>query len=113
MDLDVAVIRDDHLVEITLHGDITLDKIANLDKKIKFILDRDADVIVNFEDVNYIDSSSLGIFLTYYMKISKRSNFVFAGIKNDIFELFKITGLLDRVPIYNNFDEAEKALKKL
>ena len=113
MDMEFAVIHSDDLIEIKLEGKITLDMIASLDSKMKSVIDTDSNVIVNFEKVDYIDSSSLGIFITYYMKIYKKSHFVFAGIKNEIRELFKITGLLDKVPIYNSFVEAEEALKKL
>jgi len=64
-------------------------------------------IIINMEDVEYIDSSFLGAMVSALKYvISFKSDIILVGMRKDIVNLFALIRLDKVFKIYDNFDEA-------
>ena len=55
---------------------------------------KNADIIINGETLEYIDSTGLGVLMSIYKKMQEKSlNFKISNLKPNIYKLFDITGL--------------------
>jgi len=95
---------------IKIFGDIDLTSSIILDKAIKEALEKDKKIIlIDGQNINYIASAGLGVFASYLQDL-KEKNIFFAvfGLKETVFDVFKIVGLHELMSIVNTKKEAQK-----
>lgn len=64
-------------------------------------------VIINFSQVNFIDSSGLGVILGRYRRISILQGKILAVcLKPQIIKIFELSGILKIIDLYNSEREA-------
>ena len=85
---------------LTVADDFKEELVALIDKGNKFI-------VVNFENVVYVDSSFLGALVSSLKyAIPNQADIVIAGLNKDIFALFQLIRLDKAFKIYTTADEA-------
>lgn len=96
---------------VAVKGTLSIENISPFETILKNQIEDNKHIIVNLEDLSFIDSSSLGIIVVYFAKSEKNNkSFALANVNRDIMQMFKITGLDKRVKI---FDSIESALTNL
>ena len=69
-------------------------------------------IFIDMKQVEYIDSSGIGIIINAAKLIRKqKGDLVIANVSNEIREIFKVISLENFIKVYNNEVEAVKALK--
>ncbi|MEP5631232.1 MAG: STAS domain-containing protein [Tateyamaria sp.] len=63
-------------------------------------------IVIDFQEVNFLDSSGLGALVGVLKKIGHRGDLVVAGLNSDVQQMFRICRM-DRVfTVYSNAEEA-------
>ena len=71
-------------------------------------------IILNFQDVTYIDSSGIGALLNIYKETKKRSiNMFFINIHGSVKKVIELTKLDDYFPIMRGEEEAIEKLQSI
>jgi anti-sigma B factor antagonist len=94
-DLKITEKRKDSLTEIYLDGEVDIYTSQNLKEKLYEVIDATKqDIKINCADLNYIDSTGLGIFVGALKKAKDYNrNIYVSDLKENIKKLFFITGL--------------------
>ncbi|WP_459129472.1 STAS domain-containing protein [Guggenheimella bovis] len=81
--------------EVKVIGEVDIDTAAELKQKlIDIIEDKNRTVIINAEELDYIDSTGLGMLIGIVKRLRVENNdLIIAGAKPSIVKLLKITGL--------------------
>ncbi|MBU5486584.1 anti-sigma F factor antagonist [Clostridium sp. MSJ-8] len=82
--------------------------------KIDDRIDRDniKNVILNFGEVTFMDSSGIGAIVGRYKKIKKKQgSFCITDARNNVSKVLELSGLLKVIDYYDNVDEALEVLK--
>ncbi len=76
----------------------------------KLIEDKKFKVVVNFEELNYISSAGLGVFMAYVETMRENGGDIkFSNLKDDIYSIFDLLGF---PVLYEFFKEENEAIKK-
>ncbi|MEB3428703.1 STAS domain-containing protein [Citroniella saccharovorans] len=93
MALDIIFEEDDKLV-VKLKGDLDIYSSTNFsDKLLEKYNENKKDVIVDLTDLDYIDSTGLGAFISLYKNIEKENDFKIINPKKSVKKIFVITEL--------------------
>lgn len=94
MALDISYNNEEKL-EISISGDLDINNIEEFKEQVFNIYDRkENDVVLDIEELNYIDSTGLGAFMSLYKKITDNGHSLkIINPKKNILKLFKITEL--------------------
>lgn len=93
MALDIIFEEDDKLV-VKLKGDLDIYSSTNFsDKLLEKYNENKKDIIVDLTDLDYIDSTGLGAFISLYKNIEKEHNFKIINPKKSVKKIFVITEL--------------------
>lgn len=97
---------------IRISGDIDLYNARDLRERIDAVMLEDiSSLIINFKDVNYIDSSGIGSMLHILRKAGTLSvKIVFAEVTGPVMSLIELTKLRSFLPLAGTMDEAYKIL---
>ncbi len=67
-------------------------------------------VVVDFENLNYISSAGLGVFMAYIETMRENGGDIkFSNLKSDVYEIFDLLGF---PVLYEFFADKEEAIKK-
>ena len=110
MELDIRVERDGATCVVTLQGEVDVYTAPRLkDTLVEAIEDGCAYVIVNLEDVAFIDSSGLGVLVGALRRAKERSGAIrLVCTKESILKIFRITGLDKVFPIFSSAADASE-----
>lgn len=88
-------LTEDRTIEINPVGEVDIFTSPELKNKVfDLIEENNADIIINGESLDYIDSTGLGILMSIYKKVQEKNlNFKIRNLKPNIYKLFDITGL--------------------
>ncbi|WP_258102656.1 STAS domain-containing protein [Marinoscillum sp. MHG1-6] len=104
--------RADH-TEIQVKGEVDASSSIELDNALQSSLDESKKIIVDLENLEYISSAGLGVFISYLEEIkSKEIKLVLCNMKPKVYDVFKILGLENLMEIVNTKEEAEQALNE-
>ena len=68
-------------------------------------------LLLNFENLDYMNSKSIGYVTDLYGKITKGSGLiVIANAKNNILDILKVVGLTQLIKTFDNMDQAKNYL---
>ncbi len=95
MSLKINYETIDQAIEIKPIGEVDIYTSPDLKNKVFELIDENAlDIIINGEDLEYIDSTGLGVLMSIYKKVQeKNKNFKINNLRPNIYKLFDITGL--------------------
>ncbi len=81
--------------EVKLIGDVDIDTSQDLQESFYSILgENNKSIFINAEEVDYIDSTGLGMFIKILKKLKEEDNEItFVNPKKNVMKLFNITGL--------------------
>ena len=90
--------------KLEVKGEIDVFTAKNLREKIKDIYnEKQKDIILDFKQLNYIDSTGLGVIIGAYGRMKeKNNNLIIINAKQNVLKLLTITGL-DKILIKTNF----------
>lgn len=93
MELKVDLKKDGELLFVDLQGDLDINSNKEFKEKVNSVQGVKK-IIVNCENLSYIDSTGLGAFISIYKHIKeKREKLVITGLKPHIKKIFLITDL--------------------
>lgn len=107
-EFNVAV-REDHEVHIlNLKGYLDAHTAPELESAFsKLINDRKYKVVVNFEDLNYISSAGLGVFMEYIETLRENNgDMKFASMNPKVYDIFDLLGFPMIFEFYKEETEA-------
>ena len=114
MDLDIDVRKQDNFTVIAVKGEIDLYSVKQLKEKVAFEIDdgRQARIVMDLNDVKYIDSTGLGILIGIKRRCSEKNGELLLVFESErITNLFNITGLQNVFSIFKTVDEAGKSFQ--
>lgn len=81
--------------EVKLIGEIDINTSDLLSEKLSKIIDeKNKSIIINADEIDYIDSTGLGMFIKIVKRLKENGNdLYFINPKKNVVKLFKITGL--------------------
>jgi anti-sigma B factor antagonist len=106
--LRIERIREGNFDILMLHGEVDASNSVILDKEIQLLLETESkSILIDGTNLDYISSAGLGVFISYLEDFSDRGiSFSIYGLKNQVYEVFKILGLDQLIPIYGGKNEA-------
>ncbi|HBC30560.1 MAG TPA: anti-sigma factor antagonist [Clostridiales bacterium] len=95
MSLEIENKIQDSIIEIKPIGEVDIYTSPKLKNQIfALIEERNTDIIIDGESLEYIDSTGLGVLMSIYKKMQENSlNLNIINLKPNIYKLFDITGL--------------------
>ncbi len=93
---------------VYLSGDIDQHKVSSMRDKIdrSMCFHNTKNLIFDFTDVEFMDSSGIGMVLSRYKSLDGTSGQLrLTGVSNNTMKLFDMVGLRKIIKIYNNVDE--------
>lgn len=93
---------------LSLKGEVDASNSVILDKAMQELIELGSKyILVDGSGLEYISSAGLGVFMSYLEDFSDHGiYFSIFGLKNQVFEVFKILGLNQLIPIFNDKIEA-------
>lgn len=92
---------------IRLHGELDHHAVTGLRSMIDTRLSRVKNVLFNFSEVHFMDSSGLGLVLGRYKIVSEKGGKVLAcSLNPGVQRVFDLSGLQTRIPVYATEREA-------
>lgn len=93
MELKVDLKKDGELLFVDLQGDLDINSNKEFKEKVNSVQEIKK-IIVNCENLSYIDSTGLGAFISIYKHIKEKGEkLVITGLKPHIKKIFFITDL--------------------
>ncbi|HAQ40033.1 MAG TPA: anti-sigma factor antagonist [Clostridiales bacterium] len=88
-------ITSEDAIEIKPAGEVDIYTSPELKKKIyELIEEKNQNIIINGEQLDYIDSTGLGVLMGIYKRLQEKNlNIKITNLKPNIYKLFDITGL--------------------
>lgn len=113
MDINIETSDLGGIKLVTVHGDIDVYSSPKVKDALYEIIDAAAyKIVINLEDIRYIDSTGLGVLIGALKKVKgSEGNITVVCSNPQIKKVFTITGLVKIFGIYPNNDEAVNALK--
>lgn len=98
MDLKISTYREEDVNILKLVGDLDIHTSPDFKKEVlDFYLANPADIIIDAQDLDYIDSTGLGAFMSIYKKSKDQGHaIILRKVKPNVRKIFVITDL-DRI----------------
>lgn len=107
--MDLNTKRVDNVVIVYLAGRLDVHLSADIEKELNDIIQNEPDnhLLLNLEDVEYMSSSGLRIFVST-MRVLKeyRRKLKLCNMNNAVKKIFEVVELMDMFDIFDNEDEA-------
>ncbi len=97
--MDINKNKNGEALEIALTGRLDTTTAPSLDEVIKTDLDGISSLTFNLENLEYISSAGLRVLLSAQKVMNKQGEMVVKNVKDDIMEVFDITGFADILTI--------------
>lgn len=110
--MEIKTEKKNNCIEIKLIGRLDSNTSLTLEKELTAIINEgEQNIIVNFEELNYISSSGLRVFLVAAKSLGTRGNKLkFCNMKDFIKEVFDIAGFTAIFDIYKTNEDALKEI---
>ena len=97
--------RDESMV-ITIHGDLDIVTSPQLDVCLAEAQDGHDRIILDLSDVDFLDTSALAVIVGHWKKLeARRGMLALAGARYQYTKTLWITGLADKMTLYETVDE--------
>lgn len=110
MELDITTRMDGDVCSIVLKGEVDVYTAPGLKEKLVSAIEGGCrNVIVDMQEVGFIDSSGLGVLVSALRRARERDGVVrIVCSRDNILKIFRITGLDKVFPIFSDADEAAR-----
>ncbi|MBN2404295.1 MAG: STAS domain-containing protein [Coriobacteriia bacterium] len=110
MELDINTEREDGICRILLKGEVDVYTAPQLKAEIVDAVDDGCvNLVVDLEQVGFIDSSGLGVLVSGLRRVKERSGTMrLVCTKENILKIFRITGLDKVFPVFSTMAEASE-----
>ena len=110
--IHITTVVTDDLVTLKVMGEVDASSSINLDNAINKVKSQGhKKIIIDAEEMNYISSAGLGVFMSYIKDFEKENiSLVIFGLNEKVFNVFKMLGLDQLLNIKTNAEEAKKVL---
>lgn len=103
----IEVAQQNEVMIFTLSGSLEVSVQSQLKDKLEEIALKENDIVLDFSQVIFIDSSCLGTLVAVTKKIrAEKGNVKLACLSDDLFSIFQITRLDKIFDIYPSINEA-------
>jgi anti-sigma B factor antagonist len=110
MRMKITSEQKENFIVINIKGTLSIENISPFETLVNKHVEKKDNILIDLSELNFIDSSSLGILVVFFTKSEKNNrNFALLNINPDIMQMFKITGLDKRIRIFSSIDEAMSA----
>ncbi|MDZ4655624.1 MAG: STAS domain-containing protein [Coriobacteriia bacterium] len=108
MELDISTEREDGVCRMTLKGEVDVYTSPQLKQElVDAVEDGCINLLIDFEQVGFIDSSGLGVLVSGLRRVKERSGTLrLVCTKENILKIFRITGLDKVFPVFSSMEEA-------
>lgn len=103
-----STIKEDFLIT-RLCGELDMNTVPDFKKKLKNLMEKRSvkNIIIDLNKINFIDSTGIGAILGRYRAIKKKNGkLILVGANRRVKKIFKLSGIYDLIPIYDNEKEA-------
>ena len=109
----ISKVTDD-ILKVAIIGDLDANGAINLDNIIKkAIEDKYYKIIVDCQNLAYISSAGLGVFISYHEDLTENNGrFVFCNMTDNVLNVFKILGLEKIMTITGNLSDAKQVMNE-
>ncbi|WPC41305.1 anti-sigma F factor antagonist [Clostridium sp. JS66] len=100
--------KDDKLI-VHMSGELDHHSAEEVRNKIDDRLDRDniGKLVMDFSDVNFMDSSGIGVVIGRYKKLmAKKGNICITKADGSVKRVFELSGIFKIIKFYKNIEEA-------
>ena len=97
--MEIIKNRDGEKLNLAIKGRLDTTTAPQLDEVIKADLDGVTNLVYELGDLDYISSAGLRVLLASQKVMNKQGKMVVTGVKDDIMEVFEITGFADILDI--------------
>ena len=106
--MEYNITKEDDVFIINLLGDLVAGKIYSLKEDVEKILKQEKPkIIFNFADVEFIDSSGIGLIVNALKKLSeKNSKLKLCNLNKTVTNIFKQIKIYSFFEVYDSLDEA-------
>lgn len=110
MELDIKSQRDGDVCAVVLDGEIDVYTAPRLKEELVSVVESGCpNVIVDMQNVGFIDSSGLGVLVSVLRRARERDGVVrIVCTRENILKIFRITGLDKVFPIFSDLAEAQR-----
>lgn len=110
MELDIRTERDGSMCAVALEGEVDVYTAPRLKEELVSVIDGGcSNIIVDMEQVGFIDSSGLGVLVSALRRAREREGVVrIVCTRENILKIFRITGLDKVFPIFADAEEARR-----
>ena len=113
MDIKVDVKDAEGCKILNVCGDVDVYTSPKVKEHINSLIEKEVyKIVVNLEDVRYVDSTGLGVLIGTLKKVKEHNGYIVLVCTNpQIKKIFQITGLVKIFNMFVNNEEAIEALK--
>lgn len=110
MNLAINILQNDGGYTVQLNGEIDAYTASDLKNKIMPITsEKEVHIVVDFHNVDYMDSTGLGVFIALLKAVKKNDGKLeFIGVSKRLKRLFDITGLTEILNLNSDFEKVER-----
>ena len=107
--IDISNKTEEDFLIIKLEGEVDASSSIHLDKALRKAIDQDfKKILVDCNNLNYISSAGLGVFMSYIQDFqSQNINLVLFGLSDKVKNVFEILGLDQLLKISKNLEDAK------
>ncbi len=111
--MDISTKNINNFLIVRLKGDLDMHTVPKFKKTIKTKMKENnlCNLVINFKGVNFIDSTGVGAILGRYRNISKNGKMILVAINPHIERIFKLSGILNIIPVYEKENEIFRDIK--
>jgi anti-sigma B factor antagonist len=108
MELDISTVREDGVCRMILKGEVDVYTSPQLKQElVDAVEDGCVNLLIDLEQVGFIDSSGLGVLVSGLRRVKERSGTLrLVCTKENILKIFRITGLEKVFPVFSTMEEA-------
>lgn len=93
--------------ELMIGGDVDASSSIHMDTALSEALDSNECVFVNLEELEYISSAGLGVFMSHLQDVdADKKKLIIFGMKDKVYQVFEILGLDQLMTIVKTKEEA-------
>ena len=103
----VNIIETEFYNEIIPEGFISIETMEEFEKSLSSLINKNKNIIINFKQTDFIDSSSIGLLIMNLKLVKKKGlKIIFFDLNKSVQETFTIIGLINSLIIAKSHDEA-------
>ena len=112
MENNIQCVEKDVFIVVFFQGEINSFNAPEYRKKLSVLIENsDKDIVFDFKDTSFIDSSGIGLVLGRYNQLKNNHRMlILSGLSDTCFRLFELTGLFLIMPYFESFEDIREGV---